>query len=95
MSSSAPSWTDAISDNILCGYFYFFFVLFAIWAALSVIGGIVLFASSKMNAGQLMFALFNILLSGGIAGTQALFLYLICDRSLKPSQHNEQPRRMV
>jgi hypothetical protein len=79
------SWTDAISNQVVCGYFYLFFVVFSVWAGLSLLGGIYIFASTKMAAGQLISILFNIILSGGIAATQALFLYLICDRALNPS----------
>lgn len=78
------SWTDAISDNVLCGYFYIFFLVFSVWAGLSLVGGIWIFASSKMSMGQLVSIMFNIILSFGISATSALFLYLICERALKP-----------
>lgn len=82
---ATSSWTDAISNQVVCGYFYLFFVVFSVWAALSVLGGLFIFVSSKMPMSQLVYLLFNIILSGGIAATQALFLYLICDRALNPS----------
>ena len=78
-------WTDMISDNVLCTYFYVFFVIFAVWAALSLIGGVWIFASTKITFGVLVAIIFNILLSFGISATSALFLYLICERALKPS----------
>jgi len=81
-----------ISDNVLCGYFYVFFVIFSVWAALSVLGGIWIFATSKLSIGLLMMLIFNILLSFGISATSALFFYLICERALKPAMggHSEQ-----
>ncbi len=80
------SWLDQISNEVVCGYFYVFFLVFSVWAGLSVLGGIWIFASSKMSASQLLSILFNVILSFGISATSALFLYLICDRALKPSR---------
>jgi hypothetical protein len=82
---NAPDWTDKISNNVLCGYFYVFFVIFSVWAALSLLGGVYIFATTKMTLGVLVALIFNILLSFGISATSALFLYLICERALKPS----------
>ena len=53
MDTSAPKWTDVISNNVLCGYFYVFFVIFSVLAAISLMGGIVIFATSKMSVGML------------------------------------------
>lgn len=79
-------WTDKIPSEVVCGYFYVFFLIFSVWAGLSLLGGLWIFASSKMSIGQLISVMFNIILSFGISATSALFLYLICDRALKPSQ---------
>jgi len=78
-------WTDSISDNVLCGYFYIFFIIFSVWAALSVLGGVYIYATSKLSFGVLLTIIFNIILSFGISATSALFLYLICERALKPA----------
>lgn len=80
-----PQWTEKITNNALCGYFYVFFIIFAVWAALSLLGGVWIFATTKMNIGMLIGVIFNVLLSFGISATSALFLYLICERALKPS----------
>jgi hypothetical protein len=80
-----PKWTEKIASSTLCNYFYVFFVIFALWAALSVLGGVWVFATTKLAFGTLMAIIFNILLSFGISATTALFLYLICERALKPS----------
>ena len=82
---NAPQWTDKIPSSMLCNYFYIFFVIFAVWAALSLLGGVWIFATTKMGIGMLVAVIFNILLSFGISATSALFLYLICERALKPS----------
>ena len=74
------SWTDKVSNEVVCGYFYIFFIVFSVWAGLSILGGILIFTTSKMNLAQLI----SIILSCGISTTSALFLYLICERALKP-----------
>jgi hypothetical protein len=84
---NAPQWTDKIPDNVICNYFYVFFIIFAVWAAISLLGGVWIYATTKMSFGMLIGVIFNILLSFGISATSALFLYLICDRALKPSVH--------
>ena len=82
---NAPQWTDKIPSNVVCNYFYVFFIIFAVWAAISLLGGVWIFATTKMSFGMLIGVIFNILLSFGISATSALFLYLICERALKPS----------
>lgn len=82
---NAPQWTDKIPNAAICNYFYVFFIIFAVWAALSLLGGVWIFATTKMGFGMLIGVIFNILLSFGISATSALFLYLICERALKPS----------
>lgn len=82
---NAPQWTDNISNTTVCNYFYIFFIIFAVWAAISLLGGVWIFATTKMSFGMLIGVIFNILLSFGISATSALFLYLICERALKPS----------
>ena len=82
---NSPQWTDKITDSTICNYFYVFFIIFAVWAAISLLGGVWIFATTKMSFGMLIGVIFNILLSFGISATSALFLYLICERALKPS----------
>lgn len=82
----APKWTENISNNVLCNYFYIFFVVFSVWAAISLVGGIWVFASTKMPFGVLMAFALNLLLTFGISATTALFHYLICERALMPSR---------
>lgn len=81
----APEWTNQISNNIVCGFYYVFFIVFAVWAAISLLGGIWIYATTKMTTGMLVAVIFNILLSFGISATHSLFLYLMCDRALQSS----------
>ena len=85
-SKGAPAWTNKISNSMICNYFYVFFIIFAVWAGLSLLAGIWIFAARRsMSFGMLMALIINIILSFGISATTALFLYLICDRALKPA----------
>jgi hypothetical protein len=84
-------WSDRISNAVLCNFFYIFFVIFSIFAALSLLGGIYMFTmSNKMTFPMLFMGIFNIIMTFGISGTSALFLYLICDRALKPQYDGYQ-----
>ena len=85
-----PQWTDQIPDNLLCNYFYVFFVIFSVWAGLALLYGVWVFTASKMTVGMMVAVLINILLSFGISATSALFLYLICERALKPSLQSKR-----
>lgn len=85
-SQRKKQWSDAISDVVICDYFYIFFVIFSIFAALSLLGGIYMFTmSNKMSLQMLLAVVFNTVMTFGISCTSALFLYLICDRALKPN----------
>ena len=87
-------WSDAISDVVICDYFYIFFVIFSIFAALSLLGGIYMFTmSNKMSLQMLLAVVFNTVMTFGISCTSALFLYLICDRALKPNYEGYQSRQ--
>ncbi len=81
----APEWTDKIPDNVICNYYYVFFIIFSVWAGLSLLGGVWIFATTKMPLSSLIAVIFNLLLSFGISATSALFMYLICERALKTS----------
>ena len=60
-------WTDKIPNDIICNYFYVFFMIFTVWSALSLIGGIWIYATTKMTLGVLIAIIFNTLLSFGIS----------------------------
>lgn len=87
---SRHQWTDKIPSSVLCNFFYVFFIIYSVLAGLSLIGGIVIFTTSKMTLGSLFANMFNTILSFGISITLALFLYLICERALKPELEAER-----
>jgi len=89
--SQAPEWTNQIPNNVLCGFYYIFFIVFAAWAAISLLGGVYIYATTKMTTAMLIAVIFNILLSFGISATHSLFLYLMCDRALSPASAAHVP----
>ena len=82
---SSPDWTTAIADSTLCNYFYVFFIIFSVLAGLSILSAIYMFATTKITGGLVLAVLFAKLINFGISATAALFVYLICDRALKPA----------
>jgi len=78
------SWMETIGDSTLCGYFYVFFIIFSALAGLSILGAIWMVSTTKITTGVVAMLLFAKLINIGICGTAALFLYLICERALKP-----------
>jgi hypothetical protein len=82
---SAPEWTQSISNQSLCNFFYVFFVIYAVLTAITVVRWIGIFTTVKMSLGQAVaLAFFGVMLP--LFGTiTVLFQYIICDRALKPS----------
>lgn len=79
-----PQWTKAISNETVCNFFYFFYVLYAVLAIISVFGLVgVFFMNLPKNV--LIATSIQGLLMAGLAGTTALFHYLVCSRALLPS----------
>jgi len=79
---------DGVSNQTLCSWFFFMYILALIAAALQVVMIIINTTSylrSKANASIKAAFLFGTLLalvSLGITVTSSLFLYSMCDRSL-------------
>ncbi len=90
-----PEWTNKISDNILCNYFGIFSIVYAVLAAITLLGGILIFSMVKMPFVTLLKHSFTNILVFGLAITQALFLYLICERALKPSMVSQKPVQLA
>lgn len=75
-------WMKKIPSEVVCNFFYAFFVVYAILFALSLLTflGIVGYFK-KLGAAGFGMGIQALLLTG-IGGTAALFYYLICDRAL-------------
>lgn len=80
-----PNFTKGISNDTVCNFFYAFFIIYAIFTAISFLGLIGMFAYLKLPKGMMIAQGFYALLVLALAATQMLFHYLICDRALKPS----------
>jgi hypothetical protein len=80
-----PEFTKAISNRVVCNFFFIFFVIYAIFTAISVLGLIGMLTFLKVPKGVMIAQSFYALLVVALAGTQMLFHYLICDRALQPS----------
>lgn len=95
MSEPSSPWTDIIADTTLCGYFYVFFIIYSVLAALAVISFVYMMATTKITGGLATVVLISTLIKVGLLGTTALFLYLICDRSLKSKQVQKAPKHVA
>jgi hypothetical protein len=82
-SSEDPKWMRNISNSTICNWFYTFYLANLIVFILVIGMSAYLFFRNKrqLTLSQLFFALLQLV----VAGTNTLFFYLMCDRSLKPS----------
>jgi ribosomal protein L12E/L44/L45/RPP1/RPP2 len=82
-SGSEPGWMQRISNSTICNWFYTFYLANLIVFILIISMSAYIYFSHKRHATMpnLFFALLQLV----VAGTNMLFFYLICDRSLKPS----------
>jgi hypothetical protein len=78
---NAPEWTKTITSEVVCGYYYIMFIVACVFAAIAVLGlvGILL---SKLPMSMKLASSVNVVLSGGLAVLSAMFLYIMCTRSL-------------
>jgi hypothetical protein len=78
-----PNWTKRIPDWAICNWFYTFFVVNVIVFSLIIAASlyVTLFKTKNFTAPNMFFALLQLM----VAGTNMLFYYLICDRSLRPT----------
>ena len=80
-----PNWTKKITNDTICNFFWAFYLVYAFFAVISLLGFISLFMfASKMPKGVVITQGIYAFITLGIATTMALFHYLICDRALKP-----------
>jgi hypothetical protein len=77
----APQWTESISSETICGYYYIMFILTCVIVAIAVFGMIGILMS-KMPLMFKVSSSVQLLVSGGIAVVGAMFLYIMCDRAL-------------
>jgi hypothetical protein len=74
-------WMKSIPNNVVCNFFYAFFIVYAVIAVLTFLSAIAV--SKKMGVA---FGIFGLLVSL-VPTTMMLFFYLICDRALLKGQY--------
>jgi hypothetical protein len=79
-----PEWTKNISSEVVCNFFYFFYVIYAVFAIFAIFS-LVALMFMDLPKNMLVMASVQSLLMLGVAGTTALFHYLVCARALLPS----------
>lgn len=77
-----PEWTKQIPSTTVCNFYYIFYVVYAIAAVLVVLATIGILAMVKMPKGMMVATGLQSLFMFVLAAVNALFMYLICDRSL-------------
>lgn len=84
-----------ISSETVCTFFYAFFVIYAIIFAIVVLTffGFLGYAKKLGMAGVGLSL--QALIGMGIAGTQMLFFYLICDRALLTAKPEASPKQIA
>ena len=77
-----PQWMQSISNSTICNWFYTFYLANLVVFFLVIGLGAYMFFRNKrqFTATNLFLALLQLI----VAGTNMLFFYLICDRTLKP-----------
>ena len=81
---SEPEWTKQIPNWLICDWFYFFFIVNVVIVVTLMISIVVTAMSSSLPKTVRASQLFMMIVQMLASGTSTLFLYVICDRSLKP-----------
>jgi len=77
-----PAWMQSISNESVCGFFYGWFIVYAVFFALAlllVVG--TFFTAKKLGAAGIAMGLQSVL-TMLIAGSFMMFHYMVCDRAL-------------
>lgn len=84
------NWMKNISSQSICNFFYFFFVFYAALAVITLLGTIGILTFLRMPKGFMIASGFQSLIVFALAGTAALFHYLICERALLATPQKAQ-----
>ena len=78
---------QSIDSNSVCTWFYAFFIINAIFAALAIISiGALMFKVSLVPRLMFMPSLLSAIIAGGIATVNSMFFYIICQRSIATAE---------
>jgi hypothetical protein len=90
-----PTVFKSISNNTVCNFFYIFFIVYAVLVAIIVVSGIGTLLFVKMPTGQQIAVGVAYFIAMGVAVTELLFMYLMCDRTLIATQMAQQQQQPV
>ena len=78
-----PDWMQRISNSTICNWFYTFYLanLIVFFLVIVASGYAYFYTKRHFTINNIFFALLQLI----VAGTNMLFFYMMCDRSLKPS----------
>ena len=76
-----PSWSKSIENSTICTWFYILAVFNAVFGVAGIVAGIYLVYNGYLKSTSLV----SLCLGVSIALVNSWFLFLQCDRSLKPS----------
>lgn len=75
-----PEWFKTIPSDAICGYFYVMFMVVAVAAGIIVLADLSYLVSSRGRGGFML--LLRSLVALALPIINALFLYILCSRSL-------------
>jgi hypothetical protein len=75
-----PEWFKSIPSESICGYFYIMFLIIAVAAAIIVFADLSYIVSARGRGGFML--LLRSLIALALPLINALFLYILCSRSL-------------
>lgn len=78
--SVEPAWMESIPSAAICQYFFVMFGLIAVLAGFVVLGDLVIIVKSRGRSGWGL--LVRSILAFALPFVNALFLYILCSRSL-------------
>ena len=78
----APEWTKKISNSAVCNWYYILFIANCVIAGIALLFVVGILPFMRIPKGMMLGHGFTALISIAIALVNALFLYLLCDRSL-------------
>ncbi len=79
-----PDWTKSIPDWAICDWFYVIFLVNMVLFTVLILSVVWMLFATKGAKILLGGRLFMYLISAFFSLTGALFIYLLCDRSLQP-----------
>ena len=84
--SNEPTWTQQISSEQVCSFFYAFAIIYGVIGVLGIGMSVWSLFFSKIPSALVMPLLIQIVITSTLAFVTALFHYLVCTRALLNSK---------